>query len=305
MKIIRHVDLLHFHDIDLLPMMMLARFIRPVVYDVHENYPDEMLVRYWVPDLLRKPLYWLVRSGQYLASLVIRNIVLVVPAQERDFPKRFVRKTIVRNYGSTALLEQVSGDYPSRARRVAFIGSQYPENGTFLVLEIATCLKASGVEVEILCSDRFSSKALRAEFLRRVQALGIERHITLVPNVPAPEIMDILNQARIGLLVNLRVPKQEKALPTRLFEYMAAGLPVVASDLPLIVHYVSDANCGLLAKPEDPQSFTSAIARLLDDEKMAMNMGRRGQHAFIDRFSWESQIPGLLSFYDKILGVAK
>ena len=305
LKTIRHVDLLHFHDIDLLPMMMLARFIRPIVYDVHENYPDEMLVRYWVPDLLRKPLYWLVRSGQYLASLVIRNIVLVVPAQERDFPKRFVRKTIVRNYGSTALLEQVSGDYPSRARRIAFIGSQYPENGTFLVLEIATCLKASGVEVEILCSDRFSSKVLRAEFLRRVQALGIERHITLVPNVPAPEIMDILNQARIGLLVNLRVPKQEKALPTRLFEYMAAGLPVVASDLPLIVHYVSDANCGLLAKPEDPQSFSSAIARLLDDEKMAMNMGRSGQHAFIDRFSWESQIPGLLSFYDKILGVAK
>ncbi len=304
-RIIRHVDLLHFHDIDLLPMMMLARFFRPVVYDVHENYPDEMLVRYWVPGPIRKPLYWLVRCGQYLASLVIRNIVLVVPAQERDFPKKFIRKMLMRNYGSKALLEQASADYLNRAPRVAFTGSQYPENGTFLVLEIAERLKASGIKVEFLCSDRFANPALRAEFLGRVQNMELQRHVVLVQNVPAPEIMSVLNQARIGLLANLRVLKQEKALPTRLFEYMAAGLPVVASDLPLIAHYVNDANCGLLAKPEDPQSFTSAITRLLDDEKMAMNMGRRGQHAFIDRFSWESQIPGLLSFYDKVLGVAK
>lgn len=249
-KIIRHVDLLHFHDIDLLPMMMLARFFRPVVYDVHENYPDEMLVRHWVPNHFRKPLYWLVRFGQYFASLVIRNIVLVVPAQEQDFPKRFVRKTIIRNYGSIALLEQVSGDYPSRARRVAFIGSQYPENGTFLVIQIAECLKAAGIEVEFLCSDRFSSDVLRTEYLQRVRDMTLDRYVTLIPNLPPPEIMRVLNWARIGLLANLRVPKQMKTLPTKLFEYMAACLPVVASDLPLIAHYVNDANCGLLAKPE-------------------------------------------------------
>jgi len=301
-RIIRHVDLLHFHDIDLLPMMMLARFFRPVVYDVHENYPDEMLVRHWVPNHFRKPLYWLVRYGQYLASLVIQNIVLVVPVQERDFPKRFIRKMLMRNYGSKSLLEQVSGDYLRRARRVAFTGSQYPENGTFLILDIAERLKASGIEVEFLCSDRFANPALRAEFLTRVQGMALKRHVVLVPNVPASEIMSILNQSRIGLLANLRVPKQEKALPTRLFEYMAGGLPVVASDLPLITHYVNDANCGLLANPDAPQSFASAITRLLDDEDLALTMGRQGQAAFIDRFSWESQIPSLMEFYCGILG---
>jgi glycosyltransferase involved in cell wall biosynthesis len=300
-RMILHVDILHFHDIDLLPLMMVARFVRPVVYDVHENYPDEMLVRHWVPNSLRKPLYWIVRYGQYLASLVVRNIVLVVPDQERDFPKRFIRKIQLRNYASRFLLEQVKTDYLRRPRRVIFTGSQYPENGTFLVLDIAERLKTSGVEVELLCSDRFADATLKEEFLNCIEAKGLRRHVKLIPNVPAPEIMGVLNQARVGLVANLRVPKQIKALPTRLFEYMAAGLPVVASDLPLIVKYLDESNCGMLAQPEDPETFASAITRLLDDEALALDMSRRGQAAFADRFSWEGQIPSLIKFYEAIL----
>lgn len=46
--VIRDADVVHFHDLDLLPWMSLVSLYRPVVYDVHENYPDEMLVREWI-----------------------------------------------------------------------------------------------------------------------------------------------------------------------------------------------------------------------------------------------------------------
>jgi glycosyltransferase involved in cell wall biosynthesis len=300
-KMLRHVDIIHFHDIDLLPAMMIFRLFRSTVYDVHENYPDEMLVRYWVPDILRRPLYWLVRSGQYLAALIIRNMVFVVPVQERDFPKRFIRKILIRNYSSIELLKQVKTGYEQRPRRIITIGTMYPENGAFLLIEIAASLKEMGVEAEIICSDRFSSVVLRDKFLEQVRARMLERFIRLTPSVPPPEIMDMLNRGRIGLLPNLRVPKQEKALPTRLFEYMAAGIPVVASDLPLIKHYVEDSQCGVLASPEDPGSFARAIVKLLDNQEMAMILGQNGQAAFKDRFSWESQMPALANFYRQIL----
>lgn len=301
-KMVQHVDVIHFHDIDLLPMMMLVRLFKPVIYDVHENYPDEMLVRHWVPGFLRKPLYWLVRTGQYFAALVVRNIVLVVPTQEKDFPKgSLTNRAIIRNFGSVALLQHVKRDYIQRHRRIAFIGSQYPENGTFLVLDIATRLKSMGVEAEFICSDRFGSPAVRSELLRRIQGMGLEDCVRLVPNVPPPEIITILNRARVGLLVNLRVPKQEKALPTKLFEYMAAGLPVVASDLPIIKNYIEESGCGILARPEEPESFAIAIKQLLDDETMALEMGRRGQTMFKSNYSWESQVPALLSYYTEIV----
>src|SRR4029077_6713065 len=72
------IDLAHFHDIDILPWMALVSLIKPVVYDVHENYPEEMLVRNYIPNFLRKPMYHLVRWGQFVLSLFIRNIIFVV-----------------------------------------------------------------------------------------------------------------------------------------------------------------------------------------------------------------------------------
>lgn len=295
-RLSRRVDIIHFHDIDLLPLMMIARCFRPVVYDVHENYPDEMLVRYWVPWMLRRPLYWLVKAGQYLASFVIKNIVLVVPDQEKDFPNHYVRKLILRNYASLTLVNDAQTQV-DRPYDVAFIGSQYRENGTFLVLEIAKCLKDAGFKSKFLCSDIFADQSLRYEFLQTVRRLDLADYIILAPSISPGKILEILHQARIGLLPNLRVPKQEKALPTKLFEYMAAGLPIVASDLPLLKYYVSESRCGLLAQPESPNTFADAIKQLLNDELLAAQLGSNGRNAFVKRFSWESQIPDLVEFY--------
>lgn len=300
-RIMRNIELIHFHDIDLIPTMLFVRLFRPVIYDVHENYPDEMLVRHWIPRFFRRPLYWIVRIGQYLSALIIQNVVLVVPDQERDFPRRHIRKFILRNYGSIDLLAQVERGYSERPHKVVFIGSQYPENGTLLILEIAEALRTLNVKTQILCSDRFSNKTLRDTFLHQIRSQNLEGYIALVPNVPPNEIMSVLNMARIGLLANLRVPKQIKALPTKLFEYMAASLPVVASDLPLISRYVVEADCGLLADPGDPKSFALAIKQLLDDTDRAMHLGNNGSQAFLSRFSWESQLPDLIKFYGVVL----
>jgi len=60
--VLNDVDIVHFHDIDLLPLMSMLCVVRPVVYDVHENYAEEMLVREWIPRPLRRLCYLLVRA---------------------------------------------------------------------------------------------------------------------------------------------------------------------------------------------------------------------------------------------------
>lgn len=72
------LDVIHFHDIDLLPWMAVTARRMKVVYDVHENYPDEMLVRHWVPKALKQPLYHSVRILQRWLSNRIGNLVFVV-----------------------------------------------------------------------------------------------------------------------------------------------------------------------------------------------------------------------------------
>ncbi len=295
------VDLVHFHDIDILPYMAALSFFKPVIYDVHENYPDEMLVRQWIPRLLRRPLYHLVRVAQNAFSRLVHNVIFVVPELEKHFPKGNLRTAIIRNYATLDLLDQVSNDYFSRPDTVLFLGSNYEGNGTFLFLEIAAQLKNRQPEVRLVMVDRWADRSTRERALALIEANGLT-NVSIVPNVLPQEIMEYLNTATIGLTPGLREPKHIKALPTKLFEYMAAGLPIVASDLPNEARLAEDTQAVVLCRPEEPEAFVMAIEKLIADRKFAHHLGRKGQEAFRDCFCWEIQAETLENFYADVLG---
>jgi hypothetical protein len=72
--ILKDVDVVHFHDIDLLPWMAVLSIRKPVVYDVHENYPDEIMVRNWVPRLLSSAGFQDWSETSYLCPLIKNRI---------------------------------------------------------------------------------------------------------------------------------------------------------------------------------------------------------------------------------------
>jgi glycosyltransferase involved in cell wall biosynthesis len=305
LPIISKVDIVHFHDIDILPYMALLSIFKHVVYDVHENYADEMLVRDWIPGYLRWPLFWMIKFGQYVASLLIKNIVLVVPAQERDFGSNRLRKIIIYNYASIELLNSPASDYAQRAEIVIFSGSHYLSNGSMLIVEIAARTREVLPNLQFLLANRFANAQLKNDMLLEIDRLGLSNHVHFFPYVKPHEFIHILNTAMIGIAPNSRVPKQEKAIPTKLFEYMAAGLPVVVSNLPYQEHIVITNDSGIVAIAGDPQSFTDAIVKLVRDRAMAKRLGDNGRLAFQKYYSWESQIPSLISFYRGIVGAAR
>lgn len=295
------VDIVHFHDIDLLPWMALVSLFKPVVYDVHENYAHEMLVREWVPAVLRRPLYHAVHWGQFLLAMVVRNIVLVAPSQKPDFSNRRFNQAYIYNYASVALLDGVAGDHDLRPDAVVFIGSQHINNGSLLLLDIAEKMAERLPNVKLLATDRFSSTAFRNHILSEVERRGLQNTLQLIPNVKPHELMAVLNQATIGISPNLRVPQQIMGIHTKIFEYMAASLPVVVSDLPHQVGVVNTTHSGVLAQPEDINSFVDAIVSLVADRGRAMQLGKNGQQGFKDSYCYESQAQTLLAFYDQIL----
>jgi len=299
--ILKNVHLVHFHDLDLLPWMALVSLFKPVVYDVHENYSEEMLVREWVPKLLRVPLYYAVLYGQLFLSQIIRNIVLVTPAQDAQFKHPRLRVFHLKNYASLSLLDEVKDDYMERADTVICVGSGYESNGTLLILEIAALLKSSAHPIRFLLPDRFASNKFRDRFLQMRQEKGLGDMVDLFPNMLPHLLMSVLNQSTIALSPNLRVAKQEMAIPTKFFEYMAAGLPIVCSDLPYAIELLTRHPIGMLAQPEDPQTFARAIVELVENRSSAYELGKEGQRIFKAQYSWDSQIQSLQAYYQSIL----
>jgi glycosyltransferase involved in cell wall biosynthesis len=302
--LLHSVDLVHFHDLDILPYMAALAIFKPVVYDVHENYPDEMLVKRWIPKLLRRPLYHGVRFAQVGLSRMVHNAIFVVPEIEKHFPKHVLRTAIIRNDATLDLFEDVSNDYRSRPDTVVFLGSNYEGNGTFLFLEIADRLKEIRPKVRFLMIDRWAAASIRERALEFIKVRGLA-NVTILPNVPPQKVMEYLNRSTIGIAPSLRQTTRINALQTKLFEYMAAGLPIVSSDLPNEVRLAEETGAMLLCRPEESGTFVSAIEDLLDDREYAYRIGQAGQNAFRNRFCWEAQAETLESYYKEIVGGPK
>lgn len=300
-RLLRDTDIVHFHDLDLLPWITPLALWKSVVFDVHENYPDEMLEKAWIPLPLRRPASFAVKWGQWLGSRVIRNIVLVAPSQERYFSSPALRRIYLSNFASRDLADAAIDNYAERKPVVVFIGTQHENNGSLLLLEIAARVVTANSTIGFLAVDRFIDPAFRERFLARRQALGLEETVHLVPNVRPQLLMEILNQATIGISPNLRVPQQINGVHTKVFEYMAAGLPMVLSDLPHQVEVISRSGAGFAVPPEEPEAFAQAILDLVADPERAAAMGKKGRKAFRNDYCYESQRDKLLGFYRRIL----
>jgi glycosyltransferase involved in cell wall biosynthesis len=301
LPLLPNVDVVHFHDIDILPWMTLIALIKPVIYDVHENYPEEILSRQGIPRILRRVLSIVVRSVQIGCAAVIRNIVLVADSQHEDLVGPTLRKTMVMNYATVELLLDVAQDYMTRPEGLIFLGSQHENNGSILLVEIADRLRKRLPGMKIYAIDRFADPGYRQKLLDEVTRRGLQDNYVLLPNLKPQEIMRHLNRCTIAVTCNLRVPQQINGVHTKLFEYMAAGLPTVASDLPHQVKTISEANNGLLAKPEDPNSFVEAICQLAADRERARQLGVNGQRYFVERYSWESQADVIQDLYEHVM----
>jgi glycosyltransferase involved in cell wall biosynthesis len=301
-KVRNQVDFYHFHDLDILPLMIIWSFFRPVVYDIHENYPDEMLDREYIPFIFRYPLKWVILLIEYVGSRKIKNIIVVCPAQLERFKHENINIFPMMNFSSLKLLDRVrNDDYHSRLPSLIFTGGHYESNGSLLLLDILSELRKIKFDIKLIVIDWFPIVDFRSTFLERAKYLGVLENLDFRKPVVAHEIMTLLNEATIAIAPNLRNTKQVKAVPTKLFEYMAAGLPIVASDLPFVSGMVKVEEYIYLAQPENIQSFVSRIADLITDKQLAARMGQAGQVAFKNYYNWDSQLSNLLTFYSKIV----
>ncbi|MFC4446025.1 glycosyltransferase [Castellaniella denitrificans] len=113
-------------------------------------------------------------------------------------------------------------------------------------------------------------------------------------------VRQVLARSSIGLVTLHPTVNYVDALPIKMFEYMAAGIPVIASDFPLWRSIIESAGCGICVDPLDPKAIARAIDELLAEPDRAVQMGRNGRQAVLDRFNWSIEEEKLLDFYQAL-----
>ena len=124
-----------------------------------------------------------------------------------------------------------------------------------------------------------------------------------LPAVPPDELLDWVASADVvAMPIQPSTLNHRLTTPNKLFEAMAAGVPVVASDLPGMAPIVAETGCGVLVDPTSPAAIARAIGGLLADPEAAAAMGRRGHAAAQGTYSWEHQLAVLLAEYGRLTG---
>jgi glycosyltransferase involved in cell wall biosynthesis len=93
------------------------------------------------------------------------------------------------------------------------------------------------------------------------------------------------------------MPNFVDALPVKLFEYMSAAVPVIASDFPLWRQIVEESGCGFLVDPQDLPGIARAIEYFLTHSNEAQKMGASGRRAIEHRYNWNTEEHELLTLY--------
>lgn len=293
-------DIYHFHDPELIPAGLLLRAQgKRVVYDIHEDLPKDILSKYYLPVWSRPLISWIAERVERATCGCFSALVPVTPSIAERFRSLNNRTVVVLNYPREAEFIAVSAASPweKRGASVAYVGGVSVDRGIReMVVAMSLLPKALSATLEV-AGNQVPEHDHPEVIIQHPGWKRVRHHGTL----DRPGVARLLGEVRAGLVVIHPTSGFLHSMPLKMFEYMAAGLPVIASDFPLWHRVLDDIGCGILVDPLDTRAIAGAIEYILTHPAEAEEMGRRGQAAIRKQYNWETQEKKLFDLYAGLL----
>jgi glycosyltransferase involved in cell wall biosynthesis len=288
-------DFYHLHDPELLRIAVaLGRSVvtARIIFDSHEDVPRQILSKEWIPPMLRNPVS---SAIEMIEGRVVRRLAGVVAATPH-IAKRFEginSKTVdVNNYPMPNELISNPSSEISRKRQVCYVGGITHARGIRPLVEALPMIP----DVTLVLCGQFQEPGFEAI----IRALPGWRQVQYLGQTDREGVKRVLAESSAGIVTLLPTPAYIDALPVKMFEYMSAKLPVVASDFPLWRSIIENAGAGVCVNPESPSAISTAIRDLLSAPASIERMGNSGRNAVETEYNWPREARKLTSFYQSL-----
>lgn len=280
----------HIHDFYMLPFAREwhRRTKRPVIYDVHEYYPEYYAERLRLTGPAQRGLSRIISHYETTSSHRIGGANVVSKTMATRFRSRSALVAVTPNYPLlTAFSPSVRPLTADRLNRVVHTGSLTPDYGSHTLVDMAVDLVRLDPTIEVLAIRRFPGQAAEAAFDAYVASRGRPKNLKLIDPMPAHQVPAFLESAGIGLSLMGRLGQNEIAVPSKLYEYTIAGLALVAPDMPGHANFMRQHAVGKLVTPSVAIDFASAVMELRrDPERIATEAQKRAEEARTN-LTWE------------------
>lgn len=290
--------IIHIHDPELLPAALLLKCMgRAVIYDAHEDVPRQILSKPWIKPWIRQAIAW---PFERLENFIARRCAVVVcatPHIAERYAAQNANSIAVNNYPIPGELDAGSTQaYPGTAqgdgRTICYVGGIARIRGA---VEMIQALEHTNAR--LILAGPMESEDLHAS-LRAMPGWSKVDYRGVLDRVG---IRQALSESQLGLVLLHPIPNYLDALPVKMFEYMAAGVPVLASDFPLWRQILESSGTGKCVDPLDAEAIAGAINAMLDEPAEELERTRAAcRQAARDTYNWRNEEAKLISAYAKI-----
>jgi glycosyltransferase involved in cell wall biosynthesis len=248
------------------------------VIDIHENYQSVVRRRDWIPALLRWPLQAVIVLNQWLGRRLAAACLVAAAHLARP------GDVLVTNLPPVGMLPV---DRSHQTQRAVYVGDVTKDRGLDDMLELISLVP----HLELDLIGPISSE-LREEVTGRAMGSGIVDRLRVRGRLPYLSAWEEAAGSLVGLSLLRPTPAYREAVPSKLWEYFACRIPVIATDLPAQARIVAESGGGWVVK--GGAEAASLLGEVLDDPAQAMTRGEAGYLYYLEVASRDQSAASLV-----------
>lgn len=285
-------ELYHIHDPELLSIAKkLKAKGKKVIYDAHEDVPRQILAKPWIPSLLRPIIS---KGFEFFENRICKKLDAIVAATPYIRDRFLAINTTTLDICNFPKLSELPSatNWATKEKELCYIGRMDKVRGIYETIDVLEWTDARLNLAGWFGEGDLENQLRQNPLWAQVNFLGM---------LDRKGVVALLARCKVGLVTLHPIINYQTSLPVKMFEYMAAGIPFVASDFPYWTDIIDRHECGLSANPLSPQSIAEKVNYLFEHDQLAKTMGLNGRKAVEEFYNWEIEKEKLIQLYQQLL----
>ncbi len=295
-------DVYHIHEFELLPYALLLKYKygKKVIHDAHET------IYFYFTEFSRRSRFITVPVGaiaqaiEWFCSIFVNRIITVTPWVAKGFKPFNKNLDLIYNYPLLSHFHLDKNVEKTKTPLILYPGQISTARNIDIMVRSMVFVKEKFPDAKLLLLGN-TTPWFKTDLDNILDKNDLHDVVQINAPIPYTEIPDLMKSATIGLASMAPNESFKRSIQIKPFEFMCAGIPVIAARVPSTEIYVENSNAGLLIDNPTPKNIADGIIKLLSNPALIQEMGKNGKKAVTEQFNWSKEEIKLYNIYQQVI----